>query len=667
MAHYIMKLVARRRPLATARNTDWASAMALLCCFPGIIIVSVVIPPPGYVAIPELSDEFDGAALDRSKWSTDRKVVGWSGKKPGLFDPSNVVVRDGMLQLFAMPGTRNESWPAGFDNYTTSAVHSLARVREGFFEVRWRSGSSGISSSWWLHQTTSDAWTEIDVFETTGATNGHLSNASNLPSHIHIFKLPNASSSELPGRCQCKLHHSGGGQPRCSVGSTVNPLPGEQTFASAFHVASLNWTSSGVTIEIDGKVVNRLASPCLVQEIGIDLDRETMPGWMALPPPKTLPDTPFMIDYVRAWRRSAPPPPAPAARSYLLNVGLPANVNLTVPASVTAGRVALLTTWFGSYPCIGCGPQKTRWCNGGLPQLANLSLHRQAMERDMGISVPDEEFDGYIVHDYEAWAAPWGRASELYRNASIALAASQLPAGSSSSAIAARAEEDYDHAAIAFLSFTINVTKQLRPKAAGVGFYAYPAHSYFGNATEQARLNDQLLPLWKAQTAFFPSLYLPYGTRPECTGTGCSSKTKQEAYIDGGVRESVRVADLAGGSKSTLPYAWYRYHDGEPKGLQLLNATDASLEFVRPFTVGGAHVPSIIIWGSEHNATEARNLESWFGKQSAIFGDGRGGTAESSPPHVTLKSVGLAPATQTSSFRFPRTAAVIPPFTRCGL
>lgn len=44
--------------------------------------------------------------------------------------------------------------------------------------------------------------------------------------------------------------------------------------------------------------------PLRVQAIGMDFDRETMPGWMALPDPATLPDAPFEVDYVRSW---APP------------------------------------------------------------------------------------------------------------------------------------------------------------------------------------------------------------------------------------------------------------------------------------------------------------------------------------------------------------------------
>ena len=53
---------------------------------------------------------------------------------------------------------------------------------------------------------------------------------------------------------------------------------------------------------VDGVLVNRITSPCLVEEIGMDFDRETMPGWMALPDPATLPDLPFEVDYIRSWR-----------------------------------------------------------------------------------------------------------------------------------------------------------------------------------------------------------------------------------------------------------------------------------------------------------------------------------------------------------------------------
>lgn len=209
---------------------------------------------------------------------------------------------------------------------------------------------------------------------------------------------------------------------------------------------------------------------------------------------------------------------------------------------------------------------------------------------------------------------------------------------------------------------------------------------YWGNATEESRLNDALLPLWRAQSAFFPSVYLPYGTREGgCTGSGCADLKQQTAWVDGGVTESIRVAALAssgsggdGVARPTLPYAWYRYHDGEPKGLQLLNATDAQLEFARPYAVGGKSVPHVIIWGSERNASDAQELGRWFGRHADIFGEPRAkkivaeegdvAIVDTSTPRAALGRAAAAPASRTSSpaVVFPRDGRV-PPYTSCGL
>jgi hypothetical protein len=324
--------------------------------------------PPGYELIPELSDEFDGDSLDTTKWSTSAKVISWAGRAPGLFDPDNVKVADGKLQLWARAATRNASWPAGFDNYTTAAVRSLHSVRGGYFEIRWRSGSSGISSSWWFHTNNGSntnpttAWTEIDVFETTGTDNvigqrpasepleewcgttplrkcrsgcppdpegtcgpnkqpfkpgqpscnmcpcNHLNtscasggaSAKTLPSHVHVFKLPHTDVTDLPATCNCTEGKPGSAP--CSKPATYDA---SVPFSAQFQTASMKWSAETGTIEIalNGTVVNTIVSPCLVEEIAMDFDRETMPGWMALPDPATLPDAPFEVDYVRSWRK----------------------------------------------------------------------------------------------------------------------------------------------------------------------------------------------------------------------------------------------------------------------------------------------------------------------------------------------------------------------------
>ena len=86
---------------------------------------------------------------------------------------------------------------------------------------------------------------------------------------------------------------------------------------------------------------------------------------------------------------------------FLLNVGAtPPYTQSELPASVAQRQVVLLTTWFGQMPCIGCAGHYAgtdKWCNGGIPQLANTTAHVAAMEREMDTSIPDKDFAGHIV------------------------------------------------------------------------------------------------------------------------------------------------------------------------------------------------------------------------------------------------------------------------------
>ena len=101
-------------------------------------------PAGSWTPYAPMSDEFDGTELNSSKWSTD--YTQWAGRQPGLFDASNVNVRHGSLTLLAQSGHRNSSWPVGYDNYSTSALHSVDKTLHGYFEVRSRSGSSSIAA-----------------------------------------------------------------------------------------------------------------------------------------------------------------------------------------------------------------------------------------------------------------------------------------------------------------------------------------------------------------------------------------------------------------------------------------------------------------------------------------------------------------------------------------
>lgn len=266
-----------------------------------------------------LSDEFNEAALNTSKWLNP--MGGWVGRNPGLFDAANTFLANGTLQLWAHGAHRNASWPAGFDNFTTASMRSHNLTARGYFEVRSKSGNSAISSSFWFHNNDGNGtWTEIDVFESVGSNcPGCKYNMSSklLCSHTHIFMLAGVAQKDLPAKCGCTLGSSmrarGHEMPPpaqdfnstvrdqqiCSAGDCT-PLP----FAldGDFHTFGLQWNTTTVQFFVDGRAVSALSATCLGQPLGLDFDRETMPDWMGLPPQPFGADVPFVVDYVRAWK-----------------------------------------------------------------------------------------------------------------------------------------------------------------------------------------------------------------------------------------------------------------------------------------------------------------------------------------------------------------------------
>jgi hypothetical protein len=88
--------------------------------------------------------------------------------------------------------------------------------RYGYFEIESRAGSSKVSSSFWFFQSEPTVWTEIDVFELTGE-HGSTTLRTQDSMHTHVFRLPNTTSSELPGLCKCTLPSSSMPRDVCST------------------------------------------------------------------------------------------------------------------------------------------------------------------------------------------------------------------------------------------------------------------------------------------------------------------------------------------------------------------------------------------------------------------------------------------------------------------
>ena len=271
-------------------------------------VTEAALPPGTWSLIDDLSDEFDAAALNETKWTAcpHGSGCGWPGREPGLFASANVDV-DGTLQLWARGARRNASWPTGFDNFTTAYLTSNASLSPGTYtEARSRSGSSCISSSFWMHANDGNGtWTEIDVFESLGSSGcappKYNMSSRLICSHTHIFELSGVPKSDLPSQCGC-VNAGQDGAEVCSSGGCVE-VPFD--FDASFHTFGLLWGSENIQIYADGVLANSLNGTCFSQPLNIQFDRETMPDWMGLPPVPFSTDIPFAVDYNRAYTKVA--------------------------------------------------------------------------------------------------------------------------------------------------------------------------------------------------------------------------------------------------------------------------------------------------------------------------------------------------------------------------
>ena len=126
-------------------------------------------PPKAYrwEAIPELSDEFDGDALDTSKWLDYHPY--WGGREPSQHDPANVSVRDGLLHLKSTTDIDDISEVADPEQdvwVSAACVTSREPIASyGYYETRMKASALSMTSAFWFQ----GKYSEIDVVEQLGA------------------------------------------------------------------------------------------------------------------------------------------------------------------------------------------------------------------------------------------------------------------------------------------------------------------------------------------------------------------------------------------------------------------------------------------------------------------------------------------------------------------
>ncbi|EFO13625.1 hypothetical protein LOAG_14903, partial [Loa loa] len=174
---------------------------------------------------------------------------------------------------------------------------------------------------------------------------------------------------------------------------------------------------------------------------------------------------------------------------------------------------------------------------------ANLSAHLSKVRSDIDKAIPNKDFDGLAIIDYEEWRPLWEHnwyTRRIYHNASLAYVEEQYKnTGKTLTKGDELAKKEFNQAAMNFLTETIREAKNMRPNALWE-FYGMPFCNYSAgkNGTEGCgevfeEFNNRLQPLYAKATAFYPSIYLP---SRKSGRTGC-------LYVTSVLQEAKRCAE----------------------------------------------------------------------------------------------------------------------------
>ncbi len=276
------------------------------------------------------------------------------------------------------------------------------------------------------------------------------------------------------------------------------------------------------------------------------------------------------------------------------------SVNLTPFPNISLNSRTFPASWWGLAPYlkrINVSSNIYQPINGGVPQRANLTAHLELARQQLIDYVPNPNYDGILVIDYEMIRPVWELIDEEYREYSRQLVLEQYPSMTAIQ-VEAIARQQYESAAMELMLATIRMGKATRPRAKW-GFYGlYPAIfwvHYFDHPEYRAR-NDGLGPLIQESDVMTASIYQFYDSAiPE-------NAVLNRLYIEDMVGEARRLATQSG-NPPVFTYVWYRYQsETGGNGMGYVSTATLRQAFFYPFSLG---VSGALIFGWESWAPSA--------------------------------------------------------------
>ena len=234
--------------------------------------------------------------------------------------------------------------------------------------------------------------------------------------------------------------------------------------------------------------------------------------------------------------------------------------------------------------------------NGGVPQAVNMSAHLAKVRTDLDREIPDRNFAGVAIIDYEAWFPDFDQSKEEFRQLSRQLARQRNP-GRSPAEIETIARAEFNEAARRFMLETLLLGKQLRPNAKW-GYYAYP------DAWNSERFRS-FRWLFEQSDVIMPDIYPHHFTVPDNVTPGpwqIRASDRRKIILD-----TLAVArDLAGPKKPVLAFVMFSYHQWNKQYAgKIVNDLDLDLLLNVPRDAGA---DGLILW---HHMDDAQYIASY--------------------------------------------------------
>ena len=249
-----------------------------------------------WLPVENLSDEFDGSALDHSKWQDEPVGNGWNwyGRAPGLFRAENVQLKDGKMCVTVSKLDAPVVRDGKTFTHQGAIVRSLHPGQPGwYFECRMKANATIMSSTFWLMPKPGHGKRlELDIQECVGLTTDKTEPWARKWDQIFHSNLIQHKSRSTPEKVQLQ-----------------DSVPTETKNWERYYVYGAWWKSpEEVRFYLDGKYVYSIKPkvawdvPAFIQMAIETYDWNPVPEDGGLVESGTWEQRTTQYDWVRTWK-----------------------------------------------------------------------------------------------------------------------------------------------------------------------------------------------------------------------------------------------------------------------------------------------------------------------------------------------------------------------------